>query len=170
MAHKKMSTTRPTTVPIRATDSIPWIPRLCLTTFEPLVAVSGAIQVITQPQVYIAILTRTATSDIHPAALGNTWIYTQLAGGWLIIAFLEAVLLRVVDDLRVWKLVCMAVLLSDVCYVLSAVEAAGGWTEHFAWWKWTVMDLTAQITTWPFVLSRIGVLTGLLVMEKNKSS
>lgn len=118
----------------RATDAIPPLIRTLITTLEPLLALSGAVLLLTHPQLYLSSLTRnTATSD--PS---QQWIYTQLAGGWLLIVFLEAVLLRLVDDVRVWRLVCWALLASDVCYTHACALAVGGWGEWVVvgglWW------------------------------------
>ena len=153
---------------IHRTTSITYLPRLLLTTLEPLCAFFGVILLLTSPSIYLANLSRLHPGDLHPAALGASWIYTQLAGGWLLIIFLEAILLRTVDDIKVWRLVCAGILLSDALYTHSLAEAVGGWGEWVVVSKWTAMDWTAAVTTWPFVLTRVGIVLGLIGGEQVK--
>ncbi|CAI4218627.1 unnamed protein product [Parascedosporium putredinis] len=58
------------------------------------------------------------------------FLYTELAGSWLMFAFFEAVGLRVLargDDggRRAWRVVCAAGLLQDALYVVSMGQAVG---------------------------------------------
>lgn len=144
---------------VKATMAIPWIQRLLVTTFEPLFALSGSILVCIKPEQYLSSLTRgQGAATYHPS---QQWVYTQLAGGWLVIVFLEAVILRLVDDLRLWRLICLAILLSDALYTHSCAQAVGGWGEWLNIAHWTIEDWTVTITTWPFVFSRIAIVLGL---------
>jgi hypothetical protein len=147
--------------PARASTSIPYLPRLLLTSIEPVFALGGVLQLLTNPHFYTATLSRSETSSIHPAAQGTSWIYTQLAGGWLLVAYLEAVALRLNDDVRVWRIVCAGILLSDLCYCWGAAQASGGWAEHVKVTEWTGLEWLAAVTTWPFVLVRLGIVGGL---------
>lgn len=70
-------------------------------------------------------------------------------------------MLRFVDDVRVWKLLCMAILLSDILYTHSCAEAVGGWTEWFKLSNWTMEDWLVTLTTWPFVLIRVAIVLGI---------
>lgn len=154
--------TRDVTV-TKATTAIPTVYRVLINSFEPFFAFAGAILLFVKPSQYLDSITRGQGARLyHPS---QQWIYTELAGGWLLIVFLEAVLLRLVDDLRVWRLVCMAMLLSDVCYTHSCAQAVGGWAEWLNLAHWTVEDWTCAVTTWPFVLCRVAILSGIAVQE-----
>lgn len=143
----------------KASASIPPICRVLITNFEPLFAFSGAILLFINPEQYLSSLTRGQGARTYQSS--QQWIYTQLAGGWLLIVFLESVILRLVDDLRVWRLICVAMLLSDICYTHSCAQAVGGWSEWLIVPHWTTEDWIAFVTTWPFVLSRVAIVTGL---------
>lgn len=71
------------------------------------------------------------------------------------LAFNELVLLRLCDDLRVWRLICTGLLFSDIFYVSSwpewmGTDVFGGVPED-----WGVIALTV-----PFVLVRLLILLG----------
>lgn len=148
---------------VKATTAIPAVYRILITSFEPLFAFSGAILLLIRPEQYLDSLTRGQGAEAYRAS--EQWVYTQLSGGWLVIVFLEAVILRLVDDLRLWRLVCMAILLSDVLYTHSCAQAVGGWSEWLQLAHWTLEDWTITITTWPFVLTRVAIVLGVGVND-----
>lgn len=145
------------TTPQRASTSIPLLYRIMITTVEPFLALSGALMVLTQPGSYLSSMTRSALTT-SPSSLD--FIFTELAGGWLHFSFTEAVILRLVDDLRVWKLICAGLLLSDLAYAHSCAQAVGGWGVWCRVWEWEASDWLVTVTTWPFLLARVGVLMG----------
>ncbi|KAK0715137.1 hypothetical protein B0H67DRAFT_451159, partial [Lasiosphaeris hirsuta] len=112
----------------KASTSLPLLCRVTLTTLEPLFAISGALMALRDPNNYISnYLTRGAVAyapETQP-------LYTQLAGAWLVFAFIEAVVLRSFDDLRLWRLLCVAMLPSDIAFAYSAAQGVGGWTAYF---------------------------------------
>jgi hypothetical protein len=122
----------------KASTSIPYILRFPLLWLEPFFALNGAILTLFKPNVY-----------------------TELAGGWLHFAFTEGVVLRLVDDVRVWRLLCIGMLLSDFAYCHSVAEAVGGWAEWLVVSRWTLEDWVVTITTWPFVFARIAIVLGI---------
>jgi len=109
-------------------------------------------------------MTRENLTSIQPA---SHFIYTELAGGWLHFAFTEAVVLRLVDDVRVWRLLCIGMLLSDVLYLHSAAEALGGWAEYAKLAEWTVQDWVVTLSTLPFLLTRVGIVLGIWGNERS---
>lgn len=149
----------------KATSVLPWIGRFLITTIEPLMAVGGVVLCLTKPEDYLSGLTRESVTSIDSA---TKFVYTQLGGGWLVIIFAEAVIMRLVDDIRVWKLLCTAILLSDMLYTHSLAEAVGGWGRWAVLKDWTTLDWVATVTTWPFVLIRVAIVTGLLESRKMK--
>lgn len=113
---------------------------------------------LTNPGFYLSGLTRETTTAIQPS---TSFIYTQLAGGWAFISFTEAIVLRLVDDVKVWKLLCAGILLSDALYTHSVAQAVGGWGNWLKVWEWTGQDWGVSITTWPFVLVRVAIVWGI---------
>ncbi|KAK4153491.1 hypothetical protein C8A00DRAFT_33782 [Chaetomidium leptoderma] len=129
-----------TTTTIKASTSLPLAYRLTLLLLlEPLFALNGAVMTFRTPAEYVAQIT-------HDPALyspANQFLYTQLGGAWLMFAFNEAVVMNLVDDLRVWKLLCWGMLVSDVVYHVSSVQAVGGWEVFvrlgaWEWFDWAV--------------------------------
>lgn len=141
-----------------ASAAIPLLFRILLLYFEPLFAFAGAVLVLTKPEAYVSQTSRNLMSAIDPH---SHFIYTQLAGGWLHFAFTEAVVLRLVDDVRVWRLLCMGMLLSDLAYCHSVAQGIGGWTVWLNVFAWTKDDWMVTLTTWPFVITRLAIASGL---------
>lgn len=90
-------------------------------------------------------------------------LYTQLAGAWLMFAFIEAVVLRSFDDLRLWRLLCVAMLPSDVAFAYSAAQAVGGWAAYFDVGSWTREDWGTFLST------LLPLVVRLLVVPDRKS-
>jgi hypothetical protein len=124
-------------MPTKASTTIPYIYRFLLLNVESLFAFGGVIMALTVPGMYISSLTREAITTVDNS---TGFVYTQLAGGWLHIAFCEFVILRLIDDLRVWKLMCMGILLSDALYSHSLAQALGGWSNWIVFADWTGQD------------------------------
>ena len=138
-----------------ASSSIPSLYRFFLLYAEPLFALNGAILLLFKPGSYLSTMTRQATTSVMDES--TQFIYTELAGGWLHLAFTEAVVLRYVDDVKVWRLICAAMLLSDVAYCHSCAQAVGGWQEWLRVTGWGMEDWIVTITTWPFALARVAI-------------
>ena len=98
---------------IKASETIPYLYRFPLLWLEPLFALNGAILVYFGAGTYLNTMTRGVLNAVTPS---DHFIYTELAGGWLYFAFTEGVVLRLVDDRRTWRLLCMGMLLSDIAY------------------------------------------------------
>ncbi|KAK4236526.1 hypothetical protein C8A03DRAFT_45485 [Achaetomium macrosporum] len=133
------------TTPIKASTAVPLSYRVTLTLLEPLFALNGAMMTFLTPQAYVSGIT-------HEPALyspANQFLYTQLGGAWLLFAFNEVVVMRLVDDLRVWRLLCCGMLVSDLCYHVSSVQAVGGWARFCELGQWTAFD-------WAVFASAVG--------------
>ena len=128
---------------VKASASIPLRYRILLLYMEPIFALGGVFLCFFDPGRYVSTMTRDAVSSIDPR---TTFIYTELAGGWLHFAFTEAVVLRLVDDLRIWRLLCVGMLMSDLAYCHSCAEAVGGWMAWLDLSKWTTEDWTVTVT------------------------
>ena len=150
-----MSSKNPNQSRIAASVAIPLLYRFPLLYLEPIFAFNGAILVLFKPDSYLSTMTRQATTSVIDSS--TQFIYTELAGGWLHLAFTEAVVLRYVDDVKVWRLICTAMLLSDIAYCHSCAQAVGGWQVWLQVTKWTLEDWIVTITTWPFALARVAI-------------
>ncbi|OQO10106.1 hypothetical protein B0A48_04463 [Cryoendolithus antarcticus] len=150
-------------IAIKASTSLPSVYRFLLTNVEPVFTLMGILFLLSDPLKYSSMTTRELVTTLDP---GASFIYTQLAGAWCVIAFTEGVLLRQVDDLRVWRLVCVAMLCSDALYTHSLAQAVGGWAVFVDLAEWTANDWIAAVGTIPFVLVRLAIVSGVGVRSK----
>ncbi|KAK6502739.1 hypothetical protein TWF481_007786 [Arthrobotrys musiformis] len=141
---------------VSATASIPFIYRLILTTIEPFIAASGAVIAFCTADKYLSAMTRHSASFAATA----TFLYTELGGAWLYFAFNEAVVLRLFDDLRLWRILCAGMLLSDGAYCHSVAQAVGGWGAWSRVGDWTAENWMVFWGTAPMVLVRILIVLG----------
>lgn len=84
-----------------------------------------------------------------------------MGGSWLYFAFVEAVVMRLFDDVRLWRLLCAGMLLSDAAYCHAIAQGVGGWTAWGDIKAWTREDHTVFWATVPLVLVRILVVFGI---------
>jgi hypothetical protein len=133
--------------------SIPLFYRLTFNWFEPIMAFGGAIQAYFWPHNLVAIATPNSTyeSAMHP-------FFTQIAGGWVLLAFNDAVTLRMTQDVRIWASILTAGILSDLMYSLSLYEDLGAATFwNPAAWDFN-MWFTNGTTVLPFLIKVAFVL------------
>jgi hypothetical protein len=137
---------------IKASTSVPFFARFVLNTVEPLAAVCGTLIALRTPQTFISLyLTRGATrGSLEAHALCN-----QLAGLWVVWAFNEAIIMRVYDDLRLWRLLLLGMLFSDAAYFYGAAHAVGGFGSLFDVGELTVEETLTTITSSIFLLTRL---------------
>lgn len=149
---------------LSAKAALPFTYRLIITTIEPAFAVMGSILVLSDPATYIGSVTRhlvTYTPD-------TTFLYTGLGGAWLYFAFVEAVVLRLIDDLFLWRVLCFGMLFSDFTFLHSMAQAVGGWGVYSDLAGWTVEDWAGMAATAPMVLTRIFIVLGIGLRFDNK--
>lgn len=144
---------------VSAKASVPYICRLILLTIEPLFAVLGSALVLVDPSTYLGSITRHLVSFSPDTA----FLYTALGGSWLYFAFVEAVVLRLFDDLALWRVLCLGMLLSDFAFCHSTAQAVGGWVAYVKIADWTAEDWVAFASTAPMVLTRILIVLGVRV-------
>ncbi|KAF1838603.1 hypothetical protein BDW02DRAFT_564705 [Decorospora gaudefroyi] len=115
---------------------------------EPLCALAGVYQLHFMPRLYFSFMPSTS---IYSSASQIT--YDQLASCYLFFAFIEGVLLRVVDDERIWRWIVFGLLLSDLGHCYAAWSEMG--TEGIlSAWAWRGKD---GVTNWSTVLLARGV-------------
>jgi hypothetical protein len=121
---------------------IPLTYLVAFTWIEPFMAFAGATQAFFTPSNLIALTTRQPvyTTSMHP-------LFTQIAGGWVLLAFNDAITLRLTQDIRVWTALISAGLLSDLLYTLSLYEGLGA----AMFWNPLLWDSAGWITFWTTV-------------------
>jgi hypothetical protein len=124
-------------MPSSLRGQIPLTYHIAFTWWEPILAFCGALQAYLTPSDLIELTLRqpSYTSALHP-------LFTQIAGGWILLAFHDAVTLRLTQDVRVWTSLLFAGLLSDLMYTLSLYEGLG--PEIF--WNPLVWDFDGWVT------------------------
>lgn len=140
-----------------AKAAVPFLYRLIITTIEPAFAVMGAVLVLTDPATYVGSVTRHAVAYTPD----TTFLYTGLGGAWLYFAFVEAVVLRLIDDLFLWRVLCFGMLFSDFVFLHSMAQAVGGWGVYSDLAAWTGEDWAGMAATAPMVLTRIFIVLGI---------
>ncbi|ORY64102.1 uncharacterized protein BCR38DRAFT_434011 [Pseudomassariella vexata] len=113
---------------------------------EPLFATLGALQALLSPGalVHMSLPSISYTPALRP-------LFTQLAGSWLMFAFHDAVTLRIYrDDVRIWRHILGAAILSDVGYTASLVQSMG--------WEWFLNPLRWDLVNGFTILSTVGPL------------
>ncbi|KAK4450769.1 hypothetical protein QBC34DRAFT_379037 [Podospora aff. communis PSN243] len=147
---------------IKASASVPFLARFALTTLEPLSALFGTLIAFRTPQTFVAVyLTRGATGG----SLEAHALLDQMAGLWVVWAFNEAIIMRMYDDLQLWRLLCLGMLFSDAAYLYGAAHAVGGFASLFDVGKWTADEAATTIAATFFLLTRVSVVLGLGVRK-----
>jgi hypothetical protein len=139
-----------------ATHPIHWIYRACFHYFEPLLALSGSVQITFNAPGYLAIANPNITYDksLQP-------LFTSIMGGWLMLAFNDAVTLRVFSrDTKVWWYVLFAHLISDIVYAYAVYEDLGA-ERFFNPMIWNAWDWLTIGTTIPPLVLKVGFLLGI---------
>lgn len=103
-----------------APPNLPLIYRVSLLYVEPCVALSGVYLALFDPVYLLRVIAPTATYDATMSML-----FEQLAGSWLSLTFVLAVLCRRVTDPKIFRLVILAALISDVSNCVSIVRTLG---------------------------------------------
>lgn len=106
-------------------------------------ATGGAVQALFAPQDLLRLELPSVpyTAAIYP-------LFPQHAGAWLMLAFHDAVTLRLYpDDVRVWKLVLGAGILSDLGYVYSLFVGMGGAARFLNPGAWSAGEAFTVVTT-----------------------
>jgi hypothetical protein len=99
---------------------IPLLHRFLLLYLEPVMALNGAFLAMFNPPLYLNTMTPTAVYKPE-------WqcVLDQLAATYLLFAWVEAVVLRVSGELKVWKAVMIGILLCDVVHLYATAKALG---------------------------------------------
>ncbi|KAF2112391.1 hypothetical protein BDV96DRAFT_497782 [Lophiotrema nucula] len=102
---------------------IPFIYHFLLTWFEPFAALNGAFLCVFWPSMFLYTFTTVKYRPDHQI------MFDQLAATYIFFAFIEAVVLRITNELKVWKAIVFGILLCDVVHLYGAWGIMG--TESF---------------------------------------
>lgn len=87
-------------------------------------------------------------------------VYDQLASTYLLFAFIEGVLLRVVDDVKIWKWIVFGLALCDAGHIYAAWCEMG--TElSLSPWLWSQKDFVTNFLNVMPLLTRTAFLLGI---------
>jgi hypothetical protein len=120
--------------------------------YEPLAAFGGAMLCHFDAPRFLN--TMTATAVYQPS---SQVIFDQLAATYVLFAFNEGIVLRMVKDLRVWKIMITGMLACDVLHLYASWIIMG--TSVFVRpWVWRAEDWLAVGTMWVPLLVRAAFL------------
>ena len=144
--------------------NIPFIYRLWHLWLEPIAAINGSRYLWTLPEVYHEYMP--VTSEWSPK---SKIIYDQLAACYMLFAFNQAVTLRVVQDVYIWKVLLFGMALSDAAHIYSYWAEMGA-SVFLSPGTWRSEDwVTVGTTVGPLFLRLAFVLgVGLVNDQKGK--
>lgn len=91
-------------------------------------------------------------------------VYDQLASTYLLFAFIEGVLLRVVDDIKTWRWIVFGLALCDAGHIYAAWREMG--TELvLSPWLWSQKDVVTNTLNVLPLLTRMAFLLGVGVRK-----
>ena len=104
--------------------------------FEPLCAINGAILALFCPTSLFSIMLPPNTS-ISITAI-HEFLITNIASLWLFFAIIEAIVLRLTSDLKIWCAVVGAMLVSDIGFLYAPQRILPGWDVYWRvdQWRW----------------------------------
>lgn len=100
--------------------------------FEPFAAFIGAILCHFNPELFLNTMSPTAVY-----APSNQVVFDQVAATYTLFAFNEAIVLRVANDIRVWKMILIGILICDAIHLYASYLALGAvvfWDPRL--WRW----------------------------------
>ncbi|KAF4963803.1 hypothetical protein FZEAL_10913, partial [Fusarium zealandicum] len=134
--------------------NIPFVYSAIFLFFEPFAAFFGSILLHMSPSIFL-----NSMSPTSKYAPDNQIIYDQLAATYTLFAFNECILLRITNDLRVWKGVLFGILVCDALHLYGSWAALGGqvfWDPRV----WRVEDWINLGTLWGQAAVRVAFLAG----------
>ena len=100
---------------------LPLFYRIIFLYIEPLAVTSGALQSFFTPAKFIHFLQPTPIAVPKELQI----VFSYLSATYLLLAWMEAVVLRCTSDQEVWKMIQLGIFLSDVFHLYASVVALG---------------------------------------------
>ncbi|KAF2684919.1 hypothetical protein K458DRAFT_388617 [Lentithecium fluviatile CBS 122367] len=107
-------------MPTQSPPPLPYIPlayRLLLFYIEPFFALNGSYLLLFKPAVFL----HTFSANLAYAP-SNQIIYDQLGAVYMLFAFNQAVVLRIAQDIRVWKAILVGILICDAVHFWAGMK------------------------------------------------
>lgn len=120
------------------------------TLIEPLLALSGSLQLLLFPTIYLSYM---PVSTFYHSS--SRLLYNQLGFAYLCIALLEALVLRNTREIKAWTAVVVGMLVCDGGHAYAHVMEIGVRMWEWGWWDVLTMGLTVGL-----MVSRTGWLMG----------
>ncbi|KAI0388987.1 hypothetical protein F5Y17DRAFT_463167 [Xylariaceae sp. FL0594] len=147
------------------TPTIPLPYTLLLTIFEPVLALSGALNALLSPH---TLLSATLPSLPYTPALRPLMVH--LSGSWLLLAYHDFFVLRSEryrNDIALWRHTLLASSLSDLAYI-SGLVLSMGWRRFLGVKGWDVMTAVTVITTVVPFVGKLCFLAGVGLPKKER--
>jgi hypothetical protein len=116
---------------------LPVIYTLFFLYIEPVATAAGAYMAQFQQDEYMRLTYSTATS-ILGVSIRESIVLTQLANLYFVFALNEALVLRATNDVRVWKVFLLGLLIADFGH-LASVASGVTWETYYRFWEWNSM-------------------------------
>lgn len=118
---------------------LPAVYRLFFLWTEPISTVLGAIYAHFLPQVYLELThAASAPSAVSGVPVGTKVALTQLGNLYLAFAIVEALVLRSTNDLGVWRVLLLGLLIGDFGHLYSVWEL--GSEGYWKFWAWNSIN------------------------------
>lgn len=126
---------------------------------EPVATLVGAFYAWVQPYTYLKLQhAASAPFSILGLPLGTNVVLRQLGNMYLAFAFNEAFVLRATDDLRVWRVLLLGLLIADFGHLYSCLPL--GLTAYYDFANWNGIDYGNFLFVYLGALTRICFLSG----------
>lgn len=156
----------PQTPPLKTRHDpvIPLFYRLTILYIEPLFALNGAFLLLTQPSTFLSFISPRHVTPDNFSSLGI--FVDQLAALELLFAFNNGVLLRLCREEKVWRIVCLGELLTDVLHIGISVREVGWEVAMAPLTRWRMEEwVNFGIMGWMMVV-RLGIVFGIGISDK----
>ncbi|TKA23875.1 hypothetical protein B0A50_07010 [Salinomyces thailandicus] len=112
---------------------LPFIYRAFFLYIEPFATAVGAYYAWFQQDEYMRLTYSTAAGYLG-VSTRESIVLLQLANLYFVFAFNEALVLRATNDLKVWRVFLLGLLIADFGHLWSV--NALGWAFYYEFWKW----------------------------------
>jgi hypothetical protein len=137
---------------------IPAFYRLVFLWLEPASILTGAVYAHFFQATYLA-LTHAASAPGASVPVSTSIVMTQLANLYLGLAILEASVLRVTSDAKVWTTFIIGLLIADVGHLYSVLPV--GSSIYWQCWRWNAIDWGNLGFVYFLAVSRTMMLLGI---------
>ncbi|KKY24813.1 hypothetical protein UCRPC4_g02343 [Phaeomoniella chlamydospora] len=139
--------------------AIPWVYRAFFLYIEPFATLVGAFYAWFQPSYYLQLTDASSAPGILGLPLATQIALRQLGNLYMCFAFNEAVVLRVTDDLRVWRFLLLGLLIADFGHLFSCYPL--GLRIYYDVMNWNAIDAGNIGFVYCGLLTRISFFSGL---------